>query len=128
MGAQVMGLGAVVASTQVAAALDNAEGADSALQHGVTYGGHPAVMTATLKNLEILERENLVDNADQMGQYLYDRARAVWQEKHPAVGLVGGGLGLLMSIELIKNRKTKEPFPGRGRRGIPLKMRSCTRS
>ena len=47
-----------------------------------------------------------------MGRYLYDRAMAVLQENHPLVGFVGGGLGLLMSIEIVKNRKTKEKFPG----------------
>ena len=70
------------------------------------------MMTAALKNLEIMERENLVENSDKMGQYLYDRAMAVLQENHPLVGYVGGGLGLLMSIEIVKNRKTKEKFPG----------------
>ena len=48
--------------TKIAEAFDNAEGSDSAFQHGVTYGGHPAVMTAALKNLEIIERDNLVAN------------------------------------------------------------------
>ena len=69
-------------------------------------------MTAALKNLEILERENLVDNSREMGQYLYERAMSVLQENHPSVGFVGGGLGLLMSIEMVKNRKTKETYPG----------------
>jgi adenosylmethionine-8-amino-7-oxononanoate aminotransferase len=105
-------IGGVVANQKIADAFDNAEGSDSAFQHGVTYGGHPAVMTAALKNLEIMERDNLVENSDQMGQYLYDRAMAVLQENHPSVGFVGGGLGLLMSIELVQDRKTKEPYPG----------------
>ncbi|MBI4641605.1 MAG: aminotransferase class III-fold pyridoxal phosphate-dependent enzyme, partial [Candidatus Tectomicrobia bacterium] len=45
-------------------------------------------------------------------QYLYERAVSILQEKHPSVGFVGGGLGLLMSIEMVKNRKTKERYPG----------------
>jgi adenosylmethionine-8-amino-7-oxononanoate aminotransferase len=105
-------VGAVVSSQKIAETFAETEGPNGAFQHGVTYGGHPAVMAAALKNLEIIERENLVDNSDQMGQYLYERAMAVLQENHPTVGYVGGGLGLLMSIELVKDRKTKEPYPG----------------
>ena len=105
-------VGGVIVSKEIADAFDKTEGQDSMPHHGVTYGGHPAVMTAALKNLEIIERENLVENSDRMGRYLYDRAMAVLQENHPLVGYVGGGLGLLMSIEIVKNRKTKEKFPG----------------
>ena len=105
-------VGGVVASEKIADAFDNAEGPESAFQHGVTYGGHPAVMTAALKNIEIMEHNNLVANADQMGQYLYDKAMGVLQENHPSVGFIGGGMGLLMSIELVQSRKTKEPYPG----------------
>ena len=105
-------VGAVVASKKIAETFDNTEGPNGAFQHGVTYGGHPAVMAAALKNLDIMEQESLVENSDRMGRYLYDRAMAVLQENHPSVGLVGGGLGLLMSIEMVKSRKTKEPYPG----------------
>lgn len=105
-------VGAVVATKKIAETFDNAEGSNGAFQHGVTYGGHPAVMTAALKNIEIIERNNLVENSDKMGQYLYERAMSVLQENHPIVGHVGGGLGLLMSIEIVRNRKTKETYPG----------------
>ena len=105
-------VGAVVASKRVADAFDNAEGEMGQFHHGVTYGGHPAVMAAGLKNLEIMERENVVENADVVGRYLYDQAVSVLQENHPTVGYVGGGLGLLMAIEIVKDRKTKERYPG----------------
>ena len=105
-------VGAVVASKRVADAFDNAEGEMGQFHHGVTYGGHPAVMAAGLKNLEIMERENVVENADVVGSYLYDKAVSVLQENHPTVGYVGGGLGLLMAIEIVKDRKTKERYPG----------------
>ena len=65
-----------------------------------------------MKNLEIIERENLVENSDIMGRYLYDKALSVLQENHSTVGFVGGGLGLLMAIEIVKNRKTKEKYSG----------------
>jgi adenosylmethionine-8-amino-7-oxononanoate aminotransferase len=101
-------VGGVVARQEIAADFDEAEGTDGQMQHGVTFGSHPVVMAAGLKNLEIIERENLVANSDKMGRYLYERATDVLQENHPMVGYVGGGLGLLMNIELVKDRKTKE--------------------
>ncbi len=105
-------VGGVIASKEIAETFDNTEGEDGMFHHGVTYGGHPVVMAAALKTLEIMEREHMVENSDRMGRYLYDRAMAVLQENHPLVGYVGGGLGLLMAIEIVKNRKTKEKFPG----------------
>ncbi|MBI2170865.1 MAG: aspartate aminotransferase family protein [Chloroflexi bacterium] len=105
-------VGAVVASREIAETFDKTEGNNGQFHHGVTFGGHPAVMAAGLKNLEIIERERLVENSDRMGRYLYDRAVSVLQENHPTVGFVGGGLGLLMAIEIVKDRKTKERYPG----------------
>ena len=105
-------IGAIVASKKIADTFDHTGGSDGQFHHGVTYGGHPAVMAAGLKNLEIMEREGVVENSDKMGTYLYEKALSVLQENHPAVGFVGGGLGLLMAIEIVKNRKTKEKYPG----------------
>lgn len=105
-------VGAVVASQQVAETFDNAPGIDGQFHHGVTFGGHPAVMAAGLKNLEVMEREGMIENSYTMGNYLYEKARNILQEKHPTVGHVGGGLGLLMAIEIVKNRVTKERYPG----------------
>tara|TARA_B100001123_G_scaffold217049_1_gene245064 strand:+ start:1564 stop:3003 length:1440 start_codon:yes stop_codon:yes gene_type:complete len=105
-------VGAVVASKDIAEAFDNTDGEMGQFHHGVTYGGHPAVMAAGLKNLEIMERENVVENSNTMGTYLYNQAVSVLQENHPIVGYVGGGLGLLMAIEIVKDRKTKERYPG----------------
>jgi len=108
-------VGAVVASKEIADAFDNVDGEDSQMHHGVTYGGHPVVMAVGLKNLEIMEKENVVENSRVMGDYLYEQAMSVLYENHPSVGFVGGGLGLLMAIEIVKNRKTKERYPGGGR-------------
>jgi adenosylmethionine-8-amino-7-oxononanoate aminotransferase len=98
--------GAVVARAEWAD-LFNEE--DNTFHHGVTYGGHPGVMAAGMATLDIMERENLVENADRMGTYLYEQALERLSG-HPSVGFVGGGIGLLLQIELVKNRQTKEKF------------------
>ena len=51
----------------------------------------------------LLERENLVENSHRWGRYLYERAMAALRENPPTVGHVGGGLGLLMAIELAQS-------------------------
>ena len=104
--------GGVVASQKIAEAFDNSSETEGFFSHGVTFGGHPVVMAAGLKNIEILEREGLVQNSAEIGNYLYEKALSILQENHPSVGFVGGGMGLLMNIELVQNRKSKERFPG----------------
>jgi len=61
--------------------------------------------TAALVTIALLEEE-LVDNAARMGAYLRDRIRD-WPERFPVVGNVRG-LGLMIGIELVRDRKTKE--------------------
>ncbi len=76
--------------------------------HGITFGTHPVACAVALANVEILERENLVDNSARTGAYLMDRLKEV-QSRHPIVGDVRG-IGLMLQVELVKDRETKEPF------------------
>ncbi|HCG91252.1 MAG TPA: aspartate aminotransferase family protein [Dehalococcoidia bacterium] len=78
------------------------------LQHIITFGGHPVAAAASLKNIEIIERENLVDNSKTMGLYLKQQLCAL-QEKHPIIGDVRG-LGLFCAIEIVKDSVTKDYF------------------
>jgi len=77
------------------------------LRSGSTYGGHTVACAATLKNIEIIEKEKLVENAEKMGKYIKEKLKNLY--KYPIVGDIRG-IGLLWAIELVKNRKTKEPF------------------
>ena len=76
--------------------------------HGITFGTHPVACAVALANVELLERENLVDNSARTGAYLKDRLHEV-QARHPIVGDVRG-IGLMLQVELVKNRETKEQF------------------
>jgi taurine-pyruvate aminotransferase len=71
-----------------------------------TYGGHPAAAAVALRNIEIMEAERLVARSAEMGAYLLDGLRTL--TRHPTVGDVRGK-GLLLGVELVKDRETREP-------------------
>jgi taurine-pyruvate aminotransferase len=71
-----------------------------------TYGGHPVSAAVALRNIEIMEAERLVDRSAEMGVYLLEGLRTLM--RHKVVGDVRGK-GLLLGVELVKDRTTKEP-------------------
>ena len=79
------------------------------LRHVFTAAGHPVAAAASLKNIEIIETENLVENAAQVGAYLKDQLQTLAVD-HPLVGDVRG-IGLLLAVELVGDRATKAPLP-----------------
>lgn len=83
-------------------------GNDQAFWHGYTYTGHPTVCAAGLANLEIIEREKLVQKAREQGRYLQKKLATL--KDLPIVGDVRGK-GLMAAIELVKDKATKEMFP-----------------
>lgn len=83
-------------------------GPKEVLSHSYTFEGHPGACAAALANIEIIEKENLVENSANMGKYLFRQLQSLF--KHKIVGEVRGGLGLMCEIEMMKDKKTKEPF------------------
>lgn len=77
-------------------------------RHVNTFGGTPAACALALKNLEIMEKENLFDRSRDLGKQLVNELSVLLQD-HPFVGDVRGK-GLLVGIELVKDKKTKEPL------------------
>lgn len=75
--------------------------------HFNTYGGNPVSMTQGLGVLDVLEKYNYPRNARVMGDKLVERLKGL-QEKHPLIGEVRG-MGLMLGVELVRDRKTKEP-------------------
>ena len=75
---------------------------------GITFGTHPVSCAIALKNLEIIERESLVENSASVGERLRSRL-AELQDRHRVIGDVRGK-GLLLALEIVKDRETKEPF------------------
>ena len=74
---------------------------------GLTYSAHAVACAAAIENIRILESEKMVENAAAMGTYLEQKVEEL-KEKHPSIGDFRN-TGLLGCIELVKNRKTKEP-------------------
>ncbi len=85
-----------------------ATGDDYAFWHGYTYTGHPTVCAAGLANLEIIEREKLVQKAREQGKYLKKKLATL--RSLPIVGDIRSH-GLIAAIELVKDSATKEMFP-----------------
>ena len=72
-----------------------------------TFGGNPLAMVAGLANLEIIEEEKFLEQAAEKGTYLLKRLNEL-SEKHKLIGDVRGK-GLMIGVELVKDRKTKVP-------------------
>jgi alanine-glyoxylate transaminase/(R)-3-amino-2-methylpropionate-pyruvate transaminase len=75
--------------------------------HFNTFGGNPISMTQGLATLEIIDEENIQQNALEIGQHLKGGLEDL-QEKHEIIGEVRG-LGLMLGVELVRNRASKEP-------------------
>lgn len=96
-------LGCVMISDKIAAKYD-----DAVLPLGLTYSAHPVSCAAALEILRIYEDDHLIENAAAMGKYL-DAQIEKLKQKHPSIG-DWRNTGLLGCLELVKNRKTKEPM------------------
>jgi putrescine aminotransferase len=99
-------LSAVVVKDEIASKFKG--GPEFGLAHGHTWWGHSAALATALRNIEIIERENLVQRSAEMGEYMLDALQAA-VGKSPIVGEVRG-LGLAVAAEFVKDKKTKEPL------------------
>jgi alanine-glyoxylate transaminase/(R)-3-amino-2-methylpropionate-pyruvate transaminase len=95
-------LGAVVAQRHVTAPM-----AEKFMFH--TYGANPTSCAAGLAVLQVLREERLQQNAKVVGRALLERLNDL-KQRHPAIGDVRGR-GLMLAIEMVKDRKSKEPDP-----------------
>ncbi len=81
------------------------------LSHGFTYSGHPVACAVASENIDIIEREGLVDRIrDDIGPHFRNTLRQV-TDQHPLVGELRGE-GLIAAIQLMQDRESKTFFPG----------------
>ncbi|MBI4376322.1 MAG: aspartate aminotransferase family protein [Elusimicrobia bacterium] len=95
-------IGAVVTTREIAAAVKGK-------LHYNTFGGSPAQMAAASAVLDVFDSENLSENAHQVGGYLLG-ALGKLAERSGCIGEVRGK-GLMIGLELVKDKKSKEPAP-----------------
>jgi 4-aminobutyrate aminotransferase len=74
--------------------------------HASTFGGNPVCIAAALATLDVIESEGLLANAQDVGQHMIERM-ADWPKKHRLVADVRGR-GLMIGVELVKDKKSKE--------------------
>jgi 4-aminobutyrate aminotransferase-like enzyme len=74
-----------------------------------TFGGNPVTSVAAKATIDFIEEENLLENAHMVGSYFRGKLEEL-QAKHALIGEVRG-MGLMQALELVKDRKTKEPAP-----------------
>jgi putrescine aminotransferase len=103
-------LGGVIISKKVHKTMLEAP-ADQKFMHAATYSGHPACCAVGLRNIEILERENLVERSALMGRRLLAGLESL--KDLPNVGDVRG-LGMMCGVELVENQKSRAPALGLG--------------
>jgi adenosylmethionine-8-amino-7-oxononanoate aminotransferase len=100
-------LGATLVNRRVASAWDDDAGFTGAIMHGYTYTGHPLGCAAALACLDIVEDENLPARAAHAGARLLEGLKPL-EESAAAVGNVRGK-GLMIAIDLVADKKTREP-------------------
>lgn len=76
---------------------------------GSTYGGNPVACAAALAVLDVIQEEGLLARADHIGEILMRELRAL-ERTYPVIGDVRG-LGAMVGIELVRDRKSREPAP-----------------
>src|SRR5437870_525362 len=86
--------------------------------HASTFGGNPVCIAAALATLDVIEGEGLMRNATEVGSYMLKRM-ADWPQKHKLVGDVRGR-GLMIGVEIVKDKKTKEYAPAERDRIVEL--------
>lgn len=103
-------MAALVTTEEIADAFANG------MEYFNTFGGNPVSCAIGLKVLEIIQRDQLLRNAREIGDYLLAGMRKL-MDRHEIIGDVRG-LGLMLGLDLVTDRKTKEPATERAGRVV----------
>jgi len=96
-------LGAVALSKKITDVLDK-----QMLYAGLTYNAHPLACGAAIATLKVYRDDNLIENAVAMGEVVKEELE-VMKARHRSLGDLRG-IGLFWAIELVKDKKTREPL------------------
>ncbi len=100
-------LGAALFSEEIYKVISEPQCEDGVFSMGFTYSGHAVACAAALKNIEIIERENLLSHVRNLGPYLQSQAKELLD-----ISVVGDvrGQGFMLGIDLVSDQTTKEPL------------------
>jgi taurine---2-oxoglutarate transaminase len=96
-------LGGTIVSKEIAEHFDN-----NVMYCGLTYNGHPMGCATAVATIDVYKDEKLIENSENMGKVLGTLLEDI-KEKHASVGDVRY-IGLFSAVELVKDKKTKEPI------------------
>jgi len=74
--------------------------------HASTFGGNPVCIAAAMATLDVIEKEGLLRNSQEVGDHMMKRM-AAWPSRHPIVGDVRGR-GLMIGVDIVKDQRTRE--------------------
>ncbi len=89
----------------------------TAFLHSHSYTGNPLACSAALATLDLFDRDNVIENNKTLSSLLYASVQEL--EDHPNVSEIRQ-VGMVLAIELVKNKKTKEEYPWQERRGLKV--------
>ena len=102
-------MGAVIVKKEFADEFTSASEDAEEFPHGFTAGGHPVGCAIALKAIDVIINEGLLDNVKNVSPYFMNRLVEFNEYDH--IGETRG-IGLMAALEMVKNKKTKEPFEG----------------
>jgi len=110
-------LGATIISKRLMDRISDANAQGAVFSNGFTYSGHPVSCAAALKNIEIIEREDICGHVRKVGPYMQEKLRALVEL--PIVGDVRGS-HLMGCIECVADKETRAPFPAEAKVGYRI--------
>jgi len=102
-------MGAVIVNKELADEFTSVSEEVEEFPHGFTAGGHPVGCAIALKAIDVIINEGLLDNVKYISPYFHEKLQEFNQYKH--IGETRG-VGLMAALEMVKHKKTKEPFEG----------------
>jgi taurine--2-oxoglutarate transaminase len=82
---------------------------ERSFQGGLTYSGHPLACASIVASIGIFKEERIVEHARQLGAEVIGPELRKLMDRHPSVGEVRG-LGVFWALELVRDRKTRQPL------------------
>ena len=102
-------MGAVIVNKDFADEFTSVSEDAEEFPHGFTAGGHPVGCAIALKAIDVITNEGLLDNVRSVSPYFHERLNEFNDYEH--IGETRG-IGLMAALEMVKDKKTKEPFEG----------------